>query len=191
MKVNLDFENLEEMVGKTLNESLQDRIDEKIGEEIKQYLDDNIKDIIKNRINEILINFINNYIENTIIKIGNEFSGEEVKEYTIKQYINNELNKKIEKPEITIETRDRWGDKRKEKVNFKEYTLKYISEDFEIEKKLKNITDNLKQDVNNKIKEMFDKTTKNTLSETIFNILSSNETYTRITNQIKLISSGN
>lgn len=188
MKINLDFENLEEMIGKTLNESLQDRIDEKIGEEIKQYLDDNIKEIIKNRINEILINFINNYIENTTIKIGNEFSGEEVKEYTIKQYINSELNKKIEKPEIIIETRDRWGDKTKEKVNFKEYTLKSISEDFEIEKKLKEITRDVKNDVNSKIKEMFDVSVKSNLSDAIFNILATNETYQKITNQIKLLS---
>ena len=191
MKVNLDFENLEEMIEETLKESLQDRIDEKIGEEIKQYLDENIKEIIRKRVNDILIDFINNYIENTMIKIGNEFSGEEVKEYTIKQYINIELNKKIEKPEITIETRDRWGDKTKEKVDFKKYVLNNISEDFEIEKKLKNITNDVKQEVNNKIKEMFDETIKNNLSETIFNILSSNETYSRITNQIKLISSGN
>lgn len=188
MKVNLDFENLEEIIEKTLNESLQNRVDEKIGEEIKKYLDEGIKEIIKNRINDILIKFIDDYIENTTIKIGNEFSGKEVKEYTIKQYINIELNKKIEKPEITIETRDRWGDRRKEKVNFKEYTLKTISEDFEIEKKLKNITNDLKQEVNNKIKEMFDNSVKNSLSDAIFNVLATNETYNKITNQIKMLS---
>ena len=37
MKVNLDFENLGEIVEKSINEGLQDRIDEKIKEEITTY----------------------------------------------------------------------------------------------------------------------------------------------------------
>lgn len=188
MKVNLDFENLGEIVEKSINEGLQDRIDEKIKEEITTYLDENIKDIIKKRIDDILIKFINDYIENTIIKIGNEFSGEEVKEYTIKQYINLELNKRIQEPKILIETRDRWGDKQTKKVNFKEYVLNSISEDFEIEKKLKEITRDIKSDVNTKIKEMFDVSVKSSLSDAIFNVLATNETYNKITNQIKMLS---
>lgn len=188
MKVNLDFENLEEIIEQTLKESLQDRVDEKIGEEIKKYLDENIKDIIKKRINDILIEFINDYIKNTTIKIGNEFSGEEVKEYTIKQYINLELNKKIQEPKITIATKDRWGDKSTKKVNFKEYVLNSIAEDFEIEKKLEDITRDIKRDVNTKVKEMFDVSVKSSLSDAIFNILATNETYNKITNQIKMLS---
>lgn len=188
MKVSLDFENLEEIVEKTINESLQDRIDEGIKEEIKTYLDENIRDIIKKRIDDILIQFVNDYIENTTLKIGNEFSGEDVKEYTIKQYINLELNKRIQEPKILIETKDRWGDKQTKKVDFKEYVLNSVAEDFEIEKRLKEIAKDIKSDVNTKIKEMFDNSVKNSLSDAIFNVLATNETYNKITNQIKMLS---
>lgn len=68
------------------------------------------------------------------------------------------------------------------KTDLKKDVEKYINDvvDYKTESKIKNYGDSVKKDLENKINNMFNQTTRNALGETLFKILTENETYKQL-----------
>lgn len=189
MKLNIELGNLAEEVKMVLEEASKDLIREEIIEVIKGNLEENLKEEIKDQVDNNIKDYINNYIKTYKIVIGNSLLDEDVKEYTIEQYTKKQLKEILEKESITVIEKGKYGYESKKKITFEEYITKQIPINLEIKRELDNQVEDIRDNINKKIKEIFDTSTKEVLSSTLMNALSANETYQKINNSILRIAS--
>ena len=74
-----------------------------------------------------------------------------------------------------------------EQVSFEEYINRSFNAEDLIKADLDKFMDGIRKDINKTMKETFDSSTKNMLSSTALSILTANDTYRQIENQIKCI----
>ena len=131
--------------------------------------------------------FVNDYITNTKITVRKEdFWGDaDVNEYTVEEYIKKCLKERLDNERFRMMGKyDRY-----EEVTFDEYIKKYYETyvEKEIKKKMDSYFEDIRDQINRTMKETFDNTTKDMLSNTVLNILTQNNTYRQLENNIKSI----
>lgn len=185
MKVTIDLENLEELVLTTMNNNIESLVKRQVEEIIGKKTEDSAKEIIENAVSEKFENYVNDYIMSTKIKTGGNFWGdEEEKEYTVEQFIKKELKDRLESKTLKVKRRNQ---SYTESVSFEEYINKQFDFDEMIKNDLDKFMDDIRKQVNKTMKEVFDTSTKNMLSSSVLSILTANETYRQIENNIKCI----
>lgn len=190
MKVTIDMENLEALVQTTMEKNIENIVKEQIEGTVRKVADDLSKKVIANEVSENFQRFVDEYIANTKIKVGgNYWDDTEEQEYTVEQYIKNELKDRLDSGKLRVKKKgctSSYSDDF-EQVSFEEYINRQFDFDEMIKKDLDKFMDDIRKQVNKTMKETFDNSTKSMLSTAVLNILGANETYRQIENNIKCI----
>ena len=194
MKATIDLENLEEIV----KSGIEKNVEVIIKEEVDHIVHDQVNKIAKEKVEE-LVNisfekFVKDYIKTAVIKTGGSFwDDEEPREYTVEQFIKQQLKERLESNTLKVKKIGKISSYSDdfEKVTFEEYIKRTCDVNGQIEevfgKKLNNFMDEIRKDINKTMKDTFDNSTKSLLSNAVLNILSANDTYKQIENNIKCI----
>lgn len=180
MEIMMKLDNLEKNLEGILKDNLNDTIKDTVINLIQKETEEQVKDYIKEEVNLHIKNYVEEYIKTAKVKTGGGFySNEEEKEYTVEQFLKKEIAECMEKKSFTIYKEDRYG-KREEQVSFEEFIKKEFNIDDKIRGQLKKFMIEVKNDVNNRLKNQFNEVTKQTLSDTMLTLLLQNETFTKI-----------
>lgn len=190
MKVTIDMENLETLVQTTMEKNIESIVKEQIEGTVRKVADNLAKKVIEEKVYENFQRFVDEYITTTKIKVGgNYWDDTEEHEYTVEQYIKNELKNRLDSGKLRAKKKGRTSSYSDdfEQVSFEEYINRQFDFDEMIKKDLDKFMDDIRKQVNKTMKETFDNSTKSMLSTAVLNILGANETYRQIENNIKCI----
>lgn len=190
MKVTLELDNLENIVQTTLEKNLENVVKEQIADIVKKTADNLMKDTINAQVSENFQHFVDEYITTKKIKIGGSYwDNEPEQEYTVEQYIKQQLKEKLDSKKLKLKKQDSYGryTNNYEEVSFEQYIFRQFDPSEEIKKELDTFMDDIRKQVNTTMKETFDNSTKSMLSNAVLSILSANDTYRQIENNIKCI----
>lgn len=190
MKVTLELDNLENIVQTTLEKNLENVVKEQIADIVKKTADNLMKDTINAQVSENFQHFVDEYITTKKIKIGGSYwDNEPEQEYTVEQYIKQQLKEKLDSKKLKLKKQDSYGryTNNYEEVSFEQYISRQFDPSEEIKKELDTFMDDIRKQVNTTMKETFDNSTKSMLSNAVLSILSANDTYRQIENNIKCI----
>ena len=105
MKVTIDMENLETLVQTTMEKNIENIVKEQIEGTVRRVADDLSKKVIADEVSENFQRFVDEYIANTKIKVGgNYWDDTEEHEYTVEQYIKNELKDRLNSGKLRKDT---------------------------------------------------------------------------------------
>ena len=190
MKVTIDLENLEKLVQTTMEKNIENIVKKQVESAVHKVADDLAKKEIRDTVADNFQRFVDEYIATTKITVGGGYWGNtESKEYTVEQYIKNELKNKLESKTLRVKKKGRsssYSDDY-EDVSFEEYIKRQFNFENDIKKVLDAFMDDIRTQVNTTMKNTFDTATKNMLSTAVLNILGANETYRQIEHNIKCI----
>lgn len=191
MKVTIDLENLESIVKGTIETNIETVVKEQVEAVVKKTIEKLAKDAINDAVSTNFERFVSEYITTTMIKVGGNsyWDDEESKEYTVEQYIKRELKARLESNTLKakkVGRKSSYSDDF-EKVTFEEYINRQFDFEEMIKKDLDKFMDDIRKNVNKTMKDTFDDSTKNMLSNSVLSILSANDTYRQIENNIKCI----
>lgn len=187
MKVNIDMENLSNAVEIAITENANNVIKDVIEKKISTYIDKNYKKIIEITINEKMEEYLKNYLETTTITVGEGLLNQNIKTYTIQEYINKQISDIMNNKKFETEIKDRWGEKSFQEVSFDEFIKQSFDVSKEVKHQLENYMKSVKDDINRNIKNVTDQVMKDMLSNTIFDILMQSDTYSKISSGLKLL----
>lgn len=190
MKVTLELDNLENIVQTTLEKNLGNVVKEQIADIVKKTADNLIKDTINTQVSKNFQHFVDEYITTKKIKVGGSYwDNEPEQEYTVEQYIKQQLKEKLDSRKLKLKQMDSYGryTNNYEEVSFETYISRQFDPNEMIKKELDAFMDDIRRQVNTTMKETFDNSTKSMLSNAVLNILSANDTYRQIENNIKCI----
>ena len=190
MKLTIDLENLESLVKETMENNIGAIIKEQVTDIVKETIEKLAKSVIDDTVSANFQRFVDEYIKNTTIKVGGGYwSDEDQKEYTVEQYIKKELKERLESKTLKAKKKGRnssYSDDF-EQVSFEEYINRSFKVDDLIKADLDKFMKDIRKDINKTMEEIFDSSTKNMLSGAVLSILTANDTYRQIENQIKCI----
>ena len=190
MKVTLELDNLENIVQTTLEKNLGNVVKEQIADIVKKTADNLIKDTINTQVSKNFQRFVDDYIATKKIKVGGSYwDNEPEQEYTVEQYIKQQLKEKLVSSQLKVKKKGRSGSYSDdyESVTFEDYISRHFDPNEMIKKELDAFMDDIRKQVNTTMKETFDNSTKFMLSNAVLSILSANDTYRQIENNIKCI----
>lgn len=187
MKVTIDMENVEKIVTEACNknsgQAIQDALESVVREKIDAVLGEKTNEYIEHKIEE----YIQAYLSTTKIQVGNSWSGDGVKEYTVEEYVKKQISDILGGQKFTRKVKDRWGDWTEETVDFKAYIDSKIDIEREIKPYMERLARQVKDDVNDRIRSMLDDAMRKNLADNVFTIVSSSETYRKVSESIKLL----
>lgn len=190
MKITLELDNLENIVQTTLEKNLENVVKEQIADIVKKTADNLIKDTINTQVSENFQHFVDEYITTKKIKIGGSYwDNEPEQEYTVEQYIKQQLKEKLDSKQLKVKKKGRSGSYSDdyECVTFENYISCQFDPNDLVKKELDTFMDDIRKQVNTTMKKTFDNSTKSMLSNAVLSILSANDTYRQIENNIKCI----
>lgn len=191
MKATIDLENLESIVSEVLNKDVERIVREEVALLVKKTVESSAKNKIEEIVNMNFQKYVDEYIKTTVIKVGGNFwNDEEEKSYTVDQFIKEQLKDIFEKQHFKIKTKSSYGDNQK-CVTFEEYINETFDVNGEVKKRFDKIMDDIRKQINKDMKDTFDSATKSMLSSAVLNVLSANETFKKIENNIKCIADRN
>ena len=189
MKVNIEMENLSEIVEKSLENNISATVNDIIENKVKDEINAKYSKTIEQIVNEKMAEYVTNYIKTATITVGGGFDTKNnpVTTYTVEEYINKQIGEIFNKEAFTIEEKNRYGDYSKREVSFSTFIKSSFDVNAAIKSQLETFITSAKKDINAQMKECFDSTTKTMLSETVFNMLMQSDTYSKISNGLKLL----
>lgn len=187
MKITFEMDNLQDLIEKSVSKNIEEAVKSQVEDTIKEQVAKLGGDIISEVVTKNFNEFVNDYITNTKITVRKEdFWGDaDVNEYTVEEYIKKCLKERLDNEKFRMMGKyDRY-----EEVTFDEYIKKYYETyiEKEIKKKMDSYFEDIRNQINRTMKETFDNTTKDMLSSTVLNILTQNNTYKQLENNIKFI----
>ena len=189
LEIKYDMEEMFIGIKEAVKEELKPVIAEEIKDEIKadvtKQVTDKLKELVPIKIDDWISEMLKDIYENTTIKIGGGWD-KEPEVFTIKEYVLNEIKGSLSDGKVKIKTRDRYGDYKVREVSFPEWiTDECVSP--EIKEYMDNQATKTKKEINKKLKEVFDESTRSMLSENVMSILMANDTYKKIQSNITSI----
>lgn len=196
LHVDFDMENMCQWIVNAVKEQLKGELYESILMEVKNDILNDIKQTIMTSTGEIVKDLIIDFMNNEKIEVGGDCWGsKKSEEYTLTDYAKKCVGDAIRDSKFSvvkeIKEENGWSGK-KYRVVTKEYKFnEFINSQLgignEIEKYLTEQIGDIKRQVNNDMKNLFDKATKDMLSESVLNVLMANDTYKKIQNQVACI----
>lgn len=187
MRVTIDLENLESIVQTTLEKNSEEAIHRALESVVQKEVDKALKSDIDKAVSEIVEDYIRDYLKTAKVQVGNSWSGDGVKEYTVEDYLKSQVAEIFDKQAFTVKSKDSWGGSRSETVSFQEYVKNQIDIESYIKKDLDRLAKDIKTDVNIKIKSAFDDSMRRTLADNVFSIVSASETYQKVQSSLSLL----
>ena len=112
--------------------------------------------------------------------------GKEKQEISVKQYLLNEIRDSFKDGKFITKEKDNWGDVETREVSIKDYIDSKIKFDA-IQNDIDREIDQIRKNINTRIKDMFDSSTRQMLSDNVLQVLMANETYQKIQGNIACI----
>ena len=189
MKVNIDMENLSTIIEEITQANVQKAVDDAVQTVINSYIEKNYKSMIETAVNQKLADYLENYFTTVTITIGGGWNEKDnpVQTYTIEEYIKKKIGEIMSTQKLTVKEKNRYGTYYDKEVSFEDFVKKNFDVSSEVKEQLTDFVKKTKNDINSEIKKIFDNTTRDMLSETVFNMLVSTDTYSKINNSIKLL----
>lgn len=187
MKVTIDLENLESIVQTTLEQNSREAIHKALESVAQREVDKALENDVDEGINKIVESYIREYLATAKIQVGNSWSGEGIKEFTVEEYLKSKVAEIFEKQIFSVKSKDRWGDTHTETITFQEFVEKHFDVEKYAKTHLERIAKNVKNEVDRKIQSMLDDAMRHTLADNVFTIVSASETYQKIQNSLKLL----
>lgn len=199
LHVTLNADAILESVTISVEEQIRSRAESLLSNVISQKVDD----VYRSRDTESLAEVVNRLVAERVTSIltkpdvVTEGWGSDRKSYSIEEYIEAQVRKRIFKlehdGELLIIEKNRYGSDTVSK-SFKSiveemFAAKYATMLNTIETMVKREADNMRDEINSKAKAMFDEQTRSVMSDAVLNILASNELYQNMTKQIATIGS--
>lgn len=138
-------------------------------------------------VNDSIVGYVNNYLKTTKIHIGGGWNSDNVEEYTAEEYLKKQIKDVFESQSFTVKQKDRWGSMKEEKVSFQEYLQNYLNIEAEVKPYMDKMAKCIRDDVNKKVKTLFDDAMRSTLAENVFAIVSASDTYRSVSNSLKML----
>lgn len=180
LQINFDVENFAIGIATAVKKTLKKEI---IAELKKSVLED-LKDDIQKNISTMSEEIVHEVYENEKVILGGW--GEEKQEITVKQYLLNTIKGSFKDGKFITKEKDRRGDVKTKEVSIEAYINSKI--DFSaIQKDIDREIDSIRKDINSRIKDMFDSSTRQMLSDNVLQVLMANETYQKIQSNIACI----
>lgn len=180
LQINFDVENFAKGIAHEVKRTLK----KEIVSELKKEVLDGLKDDIRNNIATMSEEIVREVYENEKIILGGW--GEEKKEISIKQHLLNSIRDSFKDGKFITKEKDRWGDIKTKEISIEEYINSKIQFSA-IEKHIDDEVDKIRKDINSRIKDMFDSSTRQMLSDNVLQVLMANETYRKIQDNIACI----
>ncbi|WP_024348006.1 hypothetical protein [Lacrimispora indolis] len=187
LKVEFDTINFAQGIINTVVSNLKEQLKSEVMREIKGIILEDIQSDIKGSVVKITEELVREIYENEVIRIGGGWN-EEPKEYTIKQFIMEQIKDSFRDGEVKIKRKDRYGDWRTDKVSFTDWVTSECVTG-EVQKHVDEQMKSVRDEINRKVKKIFDESTRSMLSENVMSILLANDTYRKIENSIACIAS--
>lgn len=196
IKVEFDTVNFANGIADSVAGDLKAYVYNAITTDIKDAIFKDIKQQIEIEIHDIIKAIIDDYMNTEMITIGgNGWDNTPKEKYTMKEYARKCLKDCIDNQEIQIITdversSDRYARPDRittKKLTFEEYIKSELAIGNEVKVYLDEQIDQVRKLVNKDVKNMFDDSIKTMLSDTVVNLLMSNETYKKIESNISNI----
>ena len=158
LQINFNVENFAEGIASNVKKTLKKEI---IAELKKSVLED-LKDDIQKNIATMSEEIVREVYENEKVVIGGW--GEEKQEISVKQYLLNRIRDSFKDGKFITKKKDIWGDVETTEVSIEEYVNSKINFSA-IQKDIDSEIDSMRKDINSRIKEMFDSSTRQMRSE--------------------------
>lgn len=177
LKVEVDMQSFASGIILEVRRTLKDEIVKDLKESFMKELKDDIMEHIK----DVSLDLVRDVYDNEKVIVGGW--GEDKKEYTVRQYILMNIQKTFKDGVFTFTTKDAWGDKEEKKVSLADYINNELK--FEkFEKEINSQVDKIRKDINQRISDTFDASTRQMLSDNVLKVLMANDTYKKIQDNI-------
>lgn len=187
MKVTIEMENLQSIIEESAKINTEKAVDAAIHDvahsKVEQVLRGKIEEIVNSRI----VEYVDDYLKNTKIHIGGGWDKKEVEEYTAEEYLKKQVKEVFESQSFVTKQKNRYGYWVEEKKTFKEYIDSQFNAESIVKPYIEKMAKQIKDDVNRKVKSTFNDAMRATLSDNMFTIITSSETYRTITENMKLL----
>lgn len=180
LQINFDVENFAKGIATAVKKTLK----KEIIAELKKSVMEDLKDDIQKNIATMSDEIVREVYENEKVILGGW--GEEKQEITVKQYLLNAIRDSFKDGKFITREKDRWGDVETTEVSIKDYIDKKINFSV-IQKDIDREVDGIRKDINRKIEDIFNSSTKQMLSDNVLKVLMANETYQKIQSNIACI----
>ena len=197
LKIEFDMENMCSGIVNKVKERLRDELYSEVLREVKGDIVKDIKQTILTSTGEIIKDMIVDFMKNEKITVGGDCWGNtKAEEYTLMDYAKKCIGEAIQNTKFTVvteikEENDRWSGRRyritTKDYKFDEFINTQLGIGNEIQKYLTEQIGDIKNQVNKDMKNLFDKATKDMLSESVLNVLMANDTYKKIQSQVACI----
>lgn len=185
LEVTIELTGLQSVAEESLKEVLSGSIKDIVTKIVQNSIKENYKDIIEERVSIMLAGQIDIMLYNHKVQIGGDyFSDEPAREVTIAELTDEKVKEYITNNQFT--TKDRYGEYTRIKT-FQEYVDEKLCLNTKVQKELNSFVEDIRYDISEKMKEMFNESTRTLLSDSILNLLQQNETYRRIETNISTI----
>lgn len=187
MKITIDMENLSNIISDAAEENVTAAMEDAMKCIVREKVDSVLKDKADDEINAQISRYITEYLSTANVTLGDSWSGDEVRTITVEQYLKEKVSKIFKDQILSVPVKNAWGSNQSKSVTFKEYIDETLNVDYDIKKGIETIANEIKVEVNRKIKTVFDETMRRTLADNVFSIVASSDTYRTITNNLKLL----
>ena len=155
--------------------------------DLKQSFMRELKEDIMSHIKEISMQIVKEVYETETVSEG---WGNDKKEYTVHEYIMSKVKESFHDGKFTFKEKDRWGDVKTKEVSLVSYIDSKIDYS-EVQERIDKEINVIRKDINRKIKDIFDSSTKQMLSDNVLQVLMANETYRKIQSNVACIADKN
>ena len=187
MKVTIDMENLQSIIEESAKINTKKAVDQAIMDVAHKKVDCILKNKIKEIVNESIVGYVNDYLKTTKIHIGGGWESDNVEEYTAEEYLKKQIKDVFESQTFKVKRKNRWGNMEEETVSFQEYIRDHLDVEAEIKPYMDRMAKQIKNEVNSKVKSLFDEAMRSTLAENVFSIVSASDTYRSVCNSLKML----
>lgn len=187
MKIIIDMENLQSIIEESAKINTKNAVNQAIMDVAREKVDTVLCSRIEEIVNELIVGYVNNYLKTTKIHIGGGWDNDNVEEYTAEEYLKKQVKDVFESQSFTVKQKDRWGNMKAEKVSFQEYLQSHLDIEAEVKPYMDKMAKCIKDDVNKKVKDLFDDAMRSTLAENVFAIVSASDTYRSVSNSLKML----
>lgn len=187
MKVTIDMENLQSVIEESAKINTERAVEDAIRDVAHEKVDAVLRGKIEEIVNNSIAGYVDDYLKTAKIKIGGGWENKEVEEYTAEEYLRKKVAEIFEAQAFVTKTKNRWGDWTEEKVTFKEYLDDKLDAEAVVKPYIDKTAKQIKDEVNRKVKSVFDEAMRKTLADNVFSIVSASDTYKTISNSLKLL----
>lgn len=195
ININFNTENFANGIVTAVVQSLKENIYREVVDQIRKECLEDIHKKIQLQTGEIIKEIIDDYMNTEKITVGGDsvWDDEPKEELTFIQYVKRCMKNIIKNGKFKVVKsveKDRLWDKyviKTEDFSFDEYIKANCGIDNEVKAYLDKEVDKMRRKINENIKDTFDESTRNMLSQSVLNILMANDTYKQIESNIASI----